>query len=144
VKAIVLLFALVMVGVGSAEASVPCRLPLYVEAVHATAHGAMNPTENLFLYGLKSAVTQHQGCIVDKITDAQLGLYITTQKIANDGGRSDSSVVAVTLAVPLNGVPVYMDNYVLIIHDADNVDEPVTELLESIGATLDRHSSPGQ
>jgi hypothetical protein len=89
-------------------------------------------------------VTQHQGCIVEKMADAQLGLYITTLKIANDEGRSDSSVVAVTLAVPLNGVPVYMDNYVLVIHDADNVQEPVTELLESIGATLDRRSSPGQ
>jgi len=53
-------------------------------------------------------------------------------------------VIAVALAVPLNGVPVYMDHYVLILRETDSIDGRVNGLLESIGETLDRHASPGQ
>jgi hypothetical protein len=53
-------------------------------------------------------------------------------------------VIAVALAVPLNGVPVYMDHYVLILRETEAIDGPVNALLESIGETLDRHPSPGQ
>jgi hypothetical protein len=98
----------------------------------------------LFLYGLKSAVKQHQGCVVDKMSDAHLGLYVTTLNLVNAEGRSDASVIAVALAVPLNGIPVYMDHYVLILRETEAVEGPVNALLESIGATLDRHPAPGQ
>jgi hypothetical protein len=50
----------------------------------------------------------------------------------------------VALASPPNGVPVYMDHYVLILREAEAIDGQVNALLESIGQTLDRHSSPGQ
>ena len=142
-KTIALLFAFVMVGIASAQADVACKLPLYIEAVDGTAHSTMDNTGNLFLYGLKSAVRQHQGCIVDKMADAHLGLFITTLKIANDAGRSDSSVVAVALAVPMNGILVYMDHYVFVVRDSDSVDGDVNALLGSIGETLDRNN-PGQ
>jgi hypothetical protein len=144
VKAIALLFAFSMVGVASAQVKAPCRMPLYIEAVRGPADGPMDSTGDLFLYGLKMAVTQHKGCIVDKMADAHLGLYIRMLKLLNDEGRSNSSVVAVALAVPLNGVPVYMDDYVLVIRDTDSVEGQVNGLLQSIGETLDRHSSPGQ
>ena len=78
------------------------------------------------------------------MADAQLGLYFTTVKLVNAEGRSDASVIAVALAVPLNGVPVYMDHYVLILHESDSIDGQVNGLLESIGETLDKHASPGQ
>jgi hypothetical protein len=99
---------------------------------------------NLFLYGLKSAVRQHQGCVVDKMNDAHLGLYITTVNLVNAEGRSEASVIAVALAVPLNGVPVYMDHYVLILRETEAIDGQVNALLESIGETLNRHTLPGQ
>src|ERR1700677_2914299 len=101
-------------------------------------------TVNWFLYGLKSAVTQHQGCVVDKMAEAHLGLYITTLNLVNAEGHSDASVIAVALAVPLNGVPVYMDHYVLILRESEAVDGQVNALLASIGQTLDRHTLPGQ
>ena len=78
------------------------------------------------------------------MTDAHLGLYITTLNLVNAQGRSEASVIAVALAVPLNGVPVYMDHYVLILRATDSIDGQVNGLLESIGETLDRHASPGQ
>ncbi len=140
-KAIALLFAFVTVGMASAQANASCKLPLYIEAVDGTAHSTMDSTGNLFLYGLKSAVREHQGCIVDKMADAHLGLFITTLKIANDEGRSDSSVIAVALAVPLNGILVYMDHYVLVVRDSDSVDGQVNALLQSIGETLDKDGS---
>jgi hypothetical protein len=114
---------------------------LYIEAADGAAHSTMDSTANLFLYGLKSAVREHQGCIVDKMADAHLGLFITTLKIANDEGRSDSSVIAVALAVPLNGILVYMDHYVLVVRDSDSVDGQVNALLQSIGETLDKDGS---
>jgi hypothetical protein len=117
---------------------------MYIQAPQAPGDGTTTGTVNLFLYGLKSAVRQHQGCVVDKITDAHLGLYLTTVKLVNAEGRSDASVIAVALAVPLNGVPVYMDHYVLILRETDSIDGQVNGLLESIGETLDRHASPGQ
>ncbi len=141
-KAILLLFTLLMVGPASAEAAAPCKLPLYIESAHGAAPGTTDNTVNLFLYGLKAAVTLRQGCIVDKMADSHLGLYFTTVRLINDAGGSSASVVAVTLAVPFNGVPVYMDDYVLVIRDTDSVDGQVNALLESIGQTLDRHSSP--
>ncbi len=140
-KVILLLFAFLMVGTASAEAA-PCKLPLYIEASHGAAPGNTDNTVNLFLYGLKAAVALRQGCIVDKMADSHLGLYFTTVRLINDAGGSSASVVAVTLAVPFNGVPVYMDDYVLVIRDTDSVDGQVNALLESIGQTLDRHSSP--
>ena len=141
-RAIALLFAVLMVGAASGEAKVACKLPMYIQA-QAPGDGATD-TVNLFLYGLKSAVRQHQGCVVDKMTDAHLGLYVTTVNLVNAEGRSDASVIAVALAVPLNGVPVYMDHYVLILRETEAVDGQVNALLQSIGETLDRHTSPGQ
>ena len=142
-RVIALLFAVLMVGSASGEAKVPCKLPMYIQAPHAP--GDVNTeTVNLFLYGLKTAVRQHQGCVVDKMTDAHLGLYVTTVNLVNAEGRSDASVIAVALAVPLNGVPVYMDHYVLILRETEAVDGQVNALLESIGQTLDRHTLPGQ
>jgi hypothetical protein len=144
VRAIALLFSVLMVGAASGEAKVACKLPMYIQAPQAPGDGTTTDTVNLFLYGLKSAVRQHQGCVVDKMTDAHLGLYFTTVKLVNAEGRSDASVIAVALAVPLNGVPVYMDHYVLILRETDSIDGQVNGLLESIGETLDRHASPGQ
>jgi len=143
VRTIALLFAVLMVGAASGEAKVACKLPMYIQAPHAPGDGTTD-TVNLFLYGLKSAVRQHQGCVVDKMTDAHLGLYVTTVNLVNAEGRSDASVIAVALAVPLNGVPVYMDHYVLILHATDSIEGQVNGLLESIGETLDKHASPGQ
>jgi hypothetical protein len=143
VRVIALLFAVLMVGSASGEAKVACKLPMYIQAPSAPGDGSTNIV-NLFLYGLKSAVSQHQGCIVDKMTDAHLGLYVTTVNLVNAEGRSDASVIAVALAVPLNGVPVYMDHYVLILRETEAVDGQVNALLESIGETLDRHTLPGQ
>jgi hypothetical protein len=142
-RAIALLFAVLMAGAAPGEAKVACKLPMYIQAPHAPGD-ATTDTVNLFLYGLKSAVRQHQGCVVDKMTDAHLGLYITTVNLVNTEGRSEASVIAVALAVPLNGVPVYMDHYVLILRETEAVDGQVNALLESIGETLDRHTSPGQ
>ena len=142
-RVIALLFAVLMVGAASGQAKVPCKLPMYIEAPQSPNDGSTE-TVNLFLYGLKSAVRQHQGCVVDKMTDARLGLYVTTLNLVNAEGRSDASVIAVALAVPLNGVPVYMDHYVLILRETEAVDGQVNALLESIGQTLDRHPSPGQ
>jgi hypothetical protein len=133
-----------MVGAASSEAKAACKLPMYIQVPQAPGDATTTDTVNLFLYGLKSAVTQHQGCVVDKMTDAHLGLYFTTVKLVNAEGRSDASVIAVALAVPLNGVPVYMDHYVLILRQTDSVDGQVKGLLQSIGETLDRHASPGQ
>jgi hypothetical protein len=144
VRAIALLFSVLMVGAGSGEAKVACKLPMFIQAPQASGEGATSDTVNLFLYGLKSAVTQHQGCVVDKMDDARLGLYFTTVKLVNAEGRSDASVIAVALAVPLNGVPVYMDHYLLIVRETDSIDGQVNGLLESIGETLDKHASPGQ
>ena len=142
-RVIALLFAVLMVGVASGEAKVACKLPMYIQAPHAPGE-VTTDTVNLFLYGLKSAVTQHQGCVVDKMADAHLGLYVTTLNLVNAEGHSDASVIAVALAVPLNGVPVYMDHYVLILRESEAVDGQVNALLASIGQTLDRHPSPGQ
>jgi hypothetical protein len=141
VRTIALLFAVLMVGAAPGEAKVACKLPMYIEAPQGAGDAT---TVNLFLFGLKSAVTQHQGCVVDKMADAQLGLYVTTLNLIGAQGRSDASVIAVALAVPLNGVPVYMDHYVLLLRPSDNIEGQVNGLLESIGATLDKHSSPGQ
>ena len=142
-RAIALLFSVLMVGAASGQAKVACKLPMYIQAPQAPGAGDSD-TVNLFLYGLKSAVKSHQGCVVDKMTDAQLDLYFTTVKLVNAEGHTDASVVAVALAVPLNGVPVYMDHYLLILHAADSIEGQVNGLLESIGETLDRHASPGQ
>ncbi len=142
-KAIGLLLAVLMVGSASGEAKVACKLPMYIQAPHAPGDGATD-TVNLFLFGLKAAVTQHQGCVVDKMADAHLGLYVTTLNLVNPEGRSEASVIAVALAVPLNGVPVYMDHYVLILRETEAVDGQVNALLKSIGETLDRHTLPGQ
>ena len=142
-RVIALLFAVLMVGVASGEAKVACKLPMYIQTPHAPGE-VTTDTVNLFLYGLKSAVTQHQGCVVDKMADAHLGLYVTTLNLVNAEGRSDASVIAVALAVPLNGVPVYMDHYVLILRESEAVDGQVNALLASIGQTLERHPSPGQ
>jgi hypothetical protein len=143
VRVIALLFAVLMVGAASGEAKVACKLPMYIQAPHTLGDGTSD-TVSLFLYGLKSAVRQHQGCVVDKMTDAHLGLYVTTVNLVNAEGRSDASVIAVALAVPLNGVPVYMDHYVLILRKTEAIDGQVNALLESIGETLDRHTLPGQ
>jgi hypothetical protein len=143
-KAIALLLGFLTIGVASAEAKAPCKLPLYIQAGQGTADGTMDSTASLFLYGLKSAVTSHAGCIVEDMANAHLGLYFTTIKLVDGEGRSDSSIVAVALAVPLNGVPVYMDHYVLIIRNTDSIEGQVNALLQSIGETLDRHISPGQ
>ena len=142
-RVIALLFAVLLVGVASGEAKVACKLPMYIQTPHAPGE-VTTDTVNLFLYGLKSAVTQHQGCVVDKMADAHLGLYVTTLNLVNAEGRSDASVIAVALAVPLNGVPVYMDHYVLILRESEAVDGQVNALLASIGQTLERHPSPGQ
>jgi hypothetical protein len=143
VRTIALLFAVLMVGAASGEAKVACKLPMYIQVPQALGDGTSD-TVSLFLYGLKSAVKQHQGCVVDKMTDARLGLYVTTVNLVNAEGRSDASVMAVALAVPLNGVPVYMDHYVLILRETAAIDGQVNALLESIGETLDRHTLPGQ
>ena len=142
-RVLALLFAVLMVGAASGEAKVACKLPMYIQAPHAPGDGTTD-TVNLFLYGLKSAVRQHQGCVVDKMTDAHLGLYVTTVNLVNAEGHSDASVIAVALAVPLNGVPVYMDHYVLILRETEAIDGQVNALLESIGETLGRHTLPGQ
>ena len=142
-RVIGLLFAVLMVGAASGEAKVACKLPMYIQAPHVPGEITTDAV-NLFLYGLKTAVTQHQGCVVDKMADAHLGLYVTTLNLVNAEGRSDASVIAVALAVPLNGVPVYMDHYVLILRETEAVDGQVNALLQSIGETLDRHTSPGQ
>ena len=139
-----LLFSVLMVGAGSGEAKVACNLPMYIQAPQASADGNTADIVNLFLYGLKSAVKQHQGCVVDKMTDAHLGLYFTTVRLVTAEGRGDASVIAVALAVPLNGVPVYMEHYLLILRATDSINGQVNGLLESIGETLDRHTSPGQ
>jgi hypothetical protein len=143
VRTIALLFAVLMVGAASGEAKVACKLPMYIQAPPAPGD-ATTDTVNLFLYGLKSTVRQHQGCLVDKMNDAHLGLYITTLNLVNAEGRSEASVMAVALAVPLNGVPVYMDHYVLILRETEAIDGQVNALLESIGETLNRHTLPGQ
>lgn len=143
-RAIALVFSVLMVGAVSGEAKVACKLPMYMQAPQALGEATTTDTVNLFFYGIKSAVMQHQGCVVDKMADAQLGLYFTTVKLVNAEGRSDASVVAVALAVPLNGVPVYMDHYVLVLRETDSIDAQVKGLLESIGETLDKHASPGQ
>ena len=142
-RVIALLFAVLMVGATPGEAKVPCKLPMYIQAPRVPGEITTDAV-NLFLYGLKTAVTQHQGCVVDKMADAHLGLYVTTLNLVNAEGRSDASVIAVALAVPLNGVPVYMDHYVLILRETEAVDGQVNALLASIGQTLDRHPSPGQ
>jgi hypothetical protein len=142
-KAIVLFFGFLMMGAASAEAKADCNLPLYIQTAQGAVDSSTDSTVNLFLYGLKSAVTLHQGCIVDSMSDAHLGLYIRTLKLINDQGR-DASVLAVALAVPLNGIPVYMDDYVLVIQDTDSIEGQVNGLLQSIGETLDRHGSSGQ
>ncbi len=82
---IALLFAVLMVGAASGEAKVACKLPMYIQAPHAPGD-ATTDTVNLFLYGLKSAVRQHQGCVVDKMADAHLGLYVTTVNLVNARG----------------------------------------------------------
>src|SRR5271168_3511940 len=110
-----------MAGAAPGEAKVACTLPMYIQAPHAPGD-ATTDTVNLFLYGLKSAVRQHQGCVVNAMTDAHLGLYFTTVKLVNAEGRGDASVIAVALAVPLNGLPVYMDHYVLILRATDSID----------------------
>jgi hypothetical protein len=143
VRTIALLFAVLMVGAASGEAKVACKLPMYIQAPPAPGD-ATTDTVNLFLYGLKSTVRQHQGCLVDKMNDAHLGLYITTLNLVNAEGRGEASVIAVALAVPLNGVPVYMDHYVLILRETEAIDGQVNALLESIGETLNRHTLPGQ
>ena len=143
-RALALLFSVLMVGAVSGEAKVACKLPIYIQAPQASGDGTTADTVNLFLYGLKSAVRQHQGCVVNEMTDAHLGLYFTAVRLLNAEGRGDASVIAVALAVPLNGVPVYMDHYVLILRATDSIDGQVNGLLESIGETLDRHASPSQ
>jgi hypothetical protein len=143
VRTIALLFAVLMVGAASGEAKVACKLPMYIQAPPAPGD-ATTDTVNLFLYGLKSTVRQHQGCLVDKMNDAHLGLYITTLNLVNAEGPGEASVIAVALAVPLNGVPVYMDHYVLILRETEAIDGQVNALLESIGETLNRHTLPGQ
>ena len=148
-KAIALAFVFVMAGVAPALASVvdakpSCKLPFYVQAVRDSAvPGTTDSAADLFLYGLKSAVSLHQGCIVDRMDDAQLGLFITTLKLPKSEGSDGSSIIAVALAVPLNGISVYMDHYLLVIRDSDSIDVEVNELLESIGETLGRHNSQG-
>ncbi len=143
-KTIALLLAFLSVGAASAETNAPCKLPLYIQATQGSADNTTDSTVDLFLYGLRSAVTLHHGCIVDKMTDAHLGLYITTLTLLNQAGSSDSSIIAVALAVPLNGIPVYMDDYLLMVRNTDSVDGQVNALLESIGETLDKHSSPAE
>jgi hypothetical protein len=143
-KTIALLLAFLTIGAASAQAKTPCKLPLYIQAGQGAADGMTDSTAGLFLYGLRSAVTAHDGCIVENMADAHLGLYFTTIKLMDSEGRSDSSIVAVALAVPLNGIPVYMDHYVLIIRNTDSIEGQVNALLQSIGETLDKHTSPGQ
>lgn len=153
VKAIALVFSLLMAGVASAQtptaASVQtpstgtveassCKLPMYIQAEHGTADSTTS-NGKLFLYGLRAAVTQHDGCIVSNMADAHLSLFINTMKIVNGEGQDDSSVISVALAVPLNGVPIYMDDYVMVIGNTDNVNGRVNDLLQSIGNTLDRY-----
>lgn len=141
-KAIALVFSFLMAGVASAQTSTSCKLPMYIAAPHGTADSTTS-SGKLFIYGLKSALTEHQGCIVDNMADAHLSLFINTVKILNEAGQDDSSVVSVALAVPLNGVPIYMDNYVMVIRDGESVDGRVNDLLERIGDTLDRYSEQG-
>ncbi|HEV2274353.1 MAG TPA: hypothetical protein VGR96_09320 [Acidobacteriaceae bacterium] len=144
-KSILLLFVLLAGGIASAEAKSPsCQLPLFVQAEQSADASATDSSVSLFLYGLKSAVMLRHGCIVDKMADAQLGLYITTLKLVGDSADSNASVIAVALAVPLNGVPIYMDHYMLVVRNSDSVDGEVNALLQNIGETLDRHSSPAQ
>jgi hypothetical protein len=115
---------------------------MYIEASHAQPNGTTGGG-NLFLYGLKSAVRQHQGCVVDKMADAQLSLFITTMKVAAQPGQGDTSIISVALAVPLNGVPVYVDNYILMVRETESVDGQVNDLLQRIGQTLERYDAQG-
>ncbi len=116
---------------------------MYIQASHSTADST-TANGKLFLYGLKAAVTQHDGCIVNNMADAHLGLFINTMKILNPAGQDDSSVISVALAVPLNGVPIYMDDYVMVIGNSDNINGRVNDLLQRIGDTLDHYGAQGQ
>ncbi|HEX3941952.1 MAG TPA: hypothetical protein VHX11_10765 [Acidobacteriaceae bacterium] len=116
---------------------------MYIQAVQSTTDTTTD-SGKLFLYGLRSAVTQHDGCIVDKMADAHLSLFINTMKLLDEADQNNSSsVISVALAVPLNGVPIYMDDYVMVIRSTDNVDGRVNDLLQRIGDTLDRYQAPG-
>lgn len=144
-KAIGLVVSLLMAGAGvaSAQTSASCKLPMYIQAVQSTTDTTTD-SGKLFLYGLRSAVTQHDGCIVDKMADAHLSLFINTMKLLDEADQNNSSsVISVALAVPLNGVPIYMDDYVMVIRSTDNVDGRVNDLLQRIGDTLDRYQAPG-
>lgn len=116
---------------------------MYIQSVQSTTDTTTD-SGKLFLYGLRSAVTQHDGCIVDKMTDAHLSLFINTMKLLDETDQNNSSsVISVALAVPLNGVPIYMDDYVMVIRSTDNVNGRVNDLLQRIGDTLDRYQAPG-
>lgn len=143
-KPIALLLVLMSAGIAAAQTKAPCQMNLFIQTAQGAPAGTVDSTANLFLYGLRSAVYQHRGCIVDKMTDANLGLYVTTLKLPGGQASMDRSVVAVALAVPLHGVPVYIDDYVFVVRDTDNIEARVNTLLDSIGATLLRFTSETQ
>lgn len=138
-----LLCVLIAACAAQAQTSTPCKMNMFIQTAQGVAPGATDATANLFLYGLRAAVHEHRGCIVDKMTDANLGLYVTTLKLPRSPSsmnQLDQSVVAVALAVPIHGVPVYIDDYVFLIEDTANIEGQVDTLLSSIGATLVRYT----
>lgn len=139
-KLATLLFVLITALAAQAQTPTPCKMNMFIQTVQGVAPGATDATANLFLYGLRAAVHAHQGCIVNKVTDANLGLYVTTLKLPRSTPSMDQSVVAVALAVPIHGVPVYIDDYVFVIEDTDSIEGQVNTLLSSIGATLIRYT----
>lgn len=139
-KPIALLLVLLVAAAAGAQTKAPCRMNLYIQTAQGAPESTGDATANLFLYGLRSAVRQHQGCIVNKMADANLDLYVTTLKLPSARASMAKSVVTVALAVPLHGVPVYIDDYVFVVRDTDNIEARANSLLSSIGATLVRYT----
>jgi len=142
VKTLVMMLGFVLSGTAFAQNKHDCTMPIYIDATHGTAHNAIDTTGKLFVYALEQSVRLHTGaCLVNSLADAKLQIIITTVQIINGAGPSDSSVVAVVLTLPVEKIPLYLNDYVLIIEDAKSVDGQVDNLLNSIGKTLDRLGS---
>jgi hypothetical protein len=114
-----------------------CALPVYLDVAHSTAHNSDDTTGKLFVYRLQTLLQAKGGCLATTRSDAHIILVISTVKIVNTAGPSESSVIAVTLNLPMDAMQIYLDSYVLIVQDAAGVDGQVDTLVNLIGSSLD-------
>jgi hypothetical protein len=122
-----------------------CALPVYLDVAHSTAHNSDDTTGKLFVYRLQTVLQAKGGCLAVTRGDSEIILVISTVKLVNNAGPSESSVVAVTLNLPMNGMQVYLDSYVLIVQDTAGVNSQVEALVSLVGSslnTLDRSANP--